>query len=166
MALSNIVKNQFDSGKIELIDGAGTVVEVHLDDGTFAASGLKAKLRETVAYQSRGTVHALRHTSRTFPTGSFNAMLAEFSESGTGTILDFIHGQGPYSGRTSTMPGDVQTFDVKFTMEGNSLGDSGDHTITLEDCELIWDVSEGDPNAVAFNWTCYGDVSGDIAITN
>lgn len=168
MALSNVVKNQFDSGTIVIEDGTGTPlsVTVRFDQADFSISGLKQVNRGTTAYQSRATVHSIRHTAREFPTGSFSAMVSEFSESGTGTVLDMIHGTGGHSARVSTTAssGDVITFDITFTMEGTDFGDSADHTFTLEDCEIAYDFAEGDPNTLSFSFTCYGAVTGDIAI--
>lgn len=164
MALSDIIKTQFDAGSIALADGTGTPLTATLrfDQADFSLSGVGPNLRNVNAYQSRATLHSLRQTDIAFPTGSFSCMLSEFSESGTGTFLDLILGQGAHSARVSTTSsiGDVMTFDLTFTMEGTDYGDSADHTIIMEDVHIVVDFSEGDPNTLTFNYTVYGDITG------
>lgn len=173
MALSNVVKTQYDAGVLKITDGTSGTALVHtlrFDQANFGASGLKPgdNNRATKVYQSRGVVRSIRKGERTFPSGSVSLMLTEFSETGTGTILDMLAGTSgtPYATRVSTTAtiGDVFTADLSFTMEGTTYGDAADHEIILEDCDFTVDIAEGDPNALTINYTCYGAVSGDISI--
>lgn len=168
MALSTVLKN-FTDGSITIKDGTGTPLSltVNFDQGDFSITGLKAKLRETVAYEARGRFKSLRHTTRTYPTFSFTAHAAEFSEDGTGTLADAILRQGTvWTAAVSTRgaSAEVYTLDVTLTVEGTSHGDSADGTFTLEDCELSVDFAEGDPNTFSVSGTVYGALTGDIAI--
>ncbi|MCB9681835.1 MAG: hypothetical protein H6733_10210 [Alphaproteobacteria bacterium] len=164
MALSGIVKTQFDAGALVIEDGtSGTALSVtaRFDQANFAVSGVMPSRRNATAYQSRAVLHSLRQTDLSFPTGSFSIMVSEFSEASAGTLVDMIEGTGAYAARISTTEakGDMMTFDVTFTQEGTTYGDSADGTITLEDCHLTFDFSEGDPNTITCNFTCYGTVT-------
>ena len=171
MALSGNIKTQFDGGTIVVADGTGTplTATARFDNADFSISGLRAALRETTAIQGRGKLRSLRKTSRVFPSGSFSLQLAEFSETTVGTLNDMILGTSgtPFAARVSTTAGigDVDTFDITFTMEGTDLDDAADHTLVLNDCEITSiDIAEGDPNTVTYSFTMYGDLGGDLAI--
>lgn len=169
MALSTVIKN-FTDGSLVIKDGTGTPLSltVQFENGDFALSGLKAKLRETVAYESRGRFKGLRHTTRTYPTGSFSAHFAEFSEDATGTLGDAILKQGTKwaaAVSTSGANAEVYTVDLIFMVEcSNHESGVTDATFTLEDCECSIDFSEGDPSTFSVSFTCYGALTGDIAI--
>ena len=168
MALSTVIKN-FTDGSLVIKDGTGTPLSltVQFENGDFALSGLKANLRETVAYESRGRFKGVRHTTRTYPTGSFSAHFAEFSEDATGTLGDALLKQGTKwaaAVSTSGANAEVYTLDLTFTVEGTAHGDAADATFTLEDCECVLDYSEGDPSTFSVSFTCYGALTGDIAI--
>ena len=173
MALSTVVKSSFTEGSIIVSDGTGTplTVTVQFDQGDFSISGLKDKLKDTTVYQSRGTVHSVRYTSRIFPSISFSCMVAEFSETSAGTVMDMITGKSgtPYAARVSTLgaTADVMTFDVKLTVEASSFeAGTSDLTLICEDVELSCDISEGDPDTCSISGTVYGNVTGDFDITN
>lgn len=95
MAASSVIKNQYGAGSIVISDGTGSPlsVTVDFDQGDFSISGLKDQLKDTTTYQSRGTLHSVRHTARTFPTISFTAMMSEFKDASSGTAIDMILGQ-------------------------------------------------------------------------
>lgn len=168
MARSSTVKNSND-GTLQVLDGtSGTPLEVSgmIDQGDFTASGLRTS--ETEAYEARGVTTSHRKTTRNYPSGSFTVQFKEFSESTVGTLLDLLYGTSgtPFASRVSTgrVPGDVIHFDLKLTVEGTDFGDAADHVLTFQDCELVPDFSEGSPNTLTVNWTCYGDVAGDLSI--
>lgn len=171
MAASNVIKNSFGAGSIILSDGTGTplTVTIDFDNADFSADGLMDTLKGVAVYQTRGSVHSIRHTEREFPTGSFSSMMSEFTDSSGGTALDFVTGKAPFAARISTLSGganaDVFCCDVKMTAEGTDLGDSSDHTITLEDCAVKVAYSTGDPSSFSFSFICYGAVSGDVTIS-
>lgn len=169
MALSTVIKN-FTDGSLTIADGTGTPLEitVQFENGDFSVSGLSPQLREVAAYESRGSFNTLRHTNRTYPSGSFTAKAAEFSEDSVGTLADAILQQGTvWAAALSTLGAnaDVYTVDLQFTVEGTDFGDAADGALTLEDCYCTIDFAEGDPNSFTVNFVVYGDISGDISIT-
>jgi len=173
MALSTVVKHSFTSGSVIVSDGTGTplTVTVQFDQADFSVSGLKDKLKDTTAYQSRGTLHSVRYTSRVFPTLSFSAMVSEFSETSSGTLIDMITGKSgtPYAARVSTLgaTADVMTFDVKLTIEASDFeAGTSDLSLICEDVELSFDFSEGDPDTISISGVVYGNVTGDLDITS
>tara|TARA_R110000823_G_scaffold180483_2_gene312780 strand:- start:36 stop:539 length:504 start_codon:yes stop_codon:yes gene_type:complete len=160
---SSVVKNQFGAGSVVISDGTGgtaLTTTVDFDNGDFSISGLKAEMKDTAVYQSRGVVHSVRHGARNFATFSFTGMMSEFSDSSGGSAIDMITGKAgtPFAARVSTLgaSADVMTFQILFTAEGTDHGDSADHTITMNDCELAFDFSEGDPDSFSFSGTIYG----------
>lgn len=157
------ILNQFDSGTITFKDGTAVTplsCTVLFDQGDFSISGLSNELADVSAYQSRRTLHSLRKGARTFPTGSFSAMMSEFSEADDGNVVDLITGKAatPFSARISTTAakGDVLTLDLVFVLDGE--------TSTLEDCHVMFDFAEGDPTTFSFSYTCYGAITGALAI--
>lgn len=167
MADSSVVKN-LNNGSIAVEDGTGSpiTVTVKFDNGDFSISGLKKKLQETVAYQSRGVLNSVRHTALTFPTFSFTCQMSEFTSATATNIADAILQNGAFAAGVSTLGtnADVYTLKVTITEEGTDFGDSADHTFALDDCELSIDYSEGDPNTFSISGTCYGAITGDLAV--
>lgn len=166
MALSNIIKNMRD-GTLIIADGtSGTPLQINVsfDNGDFSISGLKAKLAETTAYETRGQLRSLRHTTRVYPTGSFSCMMAEFSEATTGTVADAILKNGAFAAAVSTKgpDADVYCVSLSFIVDGTSHGES-DSTMTLNDCECSIDFSEGDPSSFTISYTVYGSITGGLA---
>jgi len=165
MALSSIVK-QLHDGSLGITDGTGTPLTcvVRFSQGDFSAAGFKHKLNAVNHYQSRGVIVSSRYTERETITGSFSALVTDFSEATAGTIQDLILGVGAYSARVSTLAGDVMAFDITYTIDGTALGDADDPTFTLTDCVISWDYGESDPDVVSFSFECIGAVTGDWAI--
>ena len=167
MATSSVVKNMAD-GTIVLKDGSGTPISctVRFDNADFSLDGLKAKLRETNAYQHRGVLSSVRHTTRTFPTFTFSCSMSNFTSAGADTVSDAILKNGAFASAVSTLGANADVFclDVQITEEGSSFGDSADHVFGLEDCELSLSYAEGDPNTFSISGTVYGAVTGDLAI--
>jgi len=171
VALSTVVKNMRD-GSLTIKDGTGTPlsITVQFDTGDFSITGLKAKLAETTAYETRGQLRTVRHTTRIYPTGSFTAYMAEFSENSVGTLADAILKNGTvWSAAISTDAGganaDVYLVDLEFTCEGTDYGDSSDHIFGMTKCECVIDFSENDPNSFSVAFTCYGALTGGLATT-
>jgi len=162
MAASTVIKHLYD-GLIALLDGTGTPVQltVPFSMGDLSIKGLAQTQREVIAYESRGVLNSVRHTKRTYPTGSFSYMIADYSDATNNTVIDFIRKAGSYNANTSTLgtASDVYTIDIKLTVEGTNFGDSSDHTITLEDCHCTIDIDEGEPNKGTISFTTYGAVS-------
>lgn len=162
MALSTVVKNNCD-GTITLSDGAGSpaTLAVGFDMGDLSIDGLKATQRETATYESRGVLKSVRHTSRTYPSGSFSFMLKDVSDASDQTLIDFCLFQGSYSSGVSTLgaSAECKTIKVLLTIEGTDHGDGNDHTISLDDCEVTMAIAEGDPSTVSISFVCYGAVA-------
>lgn len=165
MAFSDVVKTQFDAGSVQVADGTTPTAlsaTVRLDQGNFQLQGLMEDLREATVYETRGKMASVRKAGRTYPTLSFSALVAEFTEATTGTLLDLIMGWNNFSARVTTLGrGDVMTFDVTFTMEGTDYGDAADHVIVCKDVHISADFAEGDPNTLTFNGTVYGEITID-----
>lgn len=160
MPASTVIKHLYD-GVIALIDNTPVTLTVAFSVGDLTIKGLAQTLREVIAYESRGTLASVRHTKRTFPTGSFSYMLADYSDSTNNTVIDFIRKLASYSGNTSTLgtTSDVYTIDIRLTVEGTNFGDGSDHVILLEDCHCTIDLDEGEPNKGTISFTCYGAVT-------
>lgn len=159
--MSTFVKNLND-GTINLADGTGTPVtlDVPFSTGDLKISGLSETQQNVSRYETRGQLNTVRHTSRTYPTGSFSFQLAEFSDATVGTVADFVLKRNKYSGNASTLTsGDVYCIDITLTVEGTDHGDSADHSVTLTECDCTFEFAEGDPNAGTVNFTCNGSVN-------
>jgi hypothetical protein len=165
MALSSIVKTKHDAGVLTLIDATGTPItlDVRFDNGDLSIDGLRNGLRDTATFTSRGKTRSLRRTTPVYPTISFTAMVTDLSETGTGTLLDWITKKTgtPFASRVSTSAarGDVDTSHLKFTMEGTTYGDSADGIIQCKDVDFTLQLSEGEPNTFGITGTVYGDVT-------
>jgi len=161
---STIVKN-FRDGTIKIQDNTGTpiAITVAYEEGNFSISGLQQDLTEVAAYMDRGSLSNLRKTNQVFPTFTFSAYMTHFTSGGSGaiSILEFIKQQDGGSSLTSqsASKGDVMTFEVQIKVEGTDFGDTSDHQITLQECVLSVDYSEGDPSSFSVSGTCYGAVS-------
>lgn len=169
MAASTFIKNNMD-GSLILKDGTGTPITltVPYEQGNFSISGLQKVLNNVVAYESRGRLLTVRHTTRVYPTFSFAAYMAQFTAGASAaTLIDvFLKTTSTtFAAAISTLgsTADVYTLDLAFTVEGTDFGDSADPTFTLEDCYCTFDFAEGDPNAFTVNGTVYGAITGDIA---
>ena len=154
-------------GSLVINDGTGVPISitVQFDTGDFAISGLKAKLAETNPYETRGLLRTVRHTTRSYPTGSFSCMMADLSEATVGTVADAILKNGAFSAAVSTLGANagVYTLQLVFTCEGTDHGDASDATFTMNDCECSIDFSEGDPDQFSISFTVYGSIAGDLA---
>ena len=169
MALSTVLKNMRD-GSLTLSDGTGVplTLPISFDTGDFSITGLKAKLAETTAYETRGLLRTVRHTTRVYPTGSFTCYMAEFSENTIGTVADAILKNGTiWAAAISTLgaDADVYALDLSFQCEGTNYGDGSDHVFGMTKCELAVDFSENDPNSFSISFTCYGELTGGLATT-
>lgn len=167
MALSTVVKS-FQDGSLVIEDGTGTPlsITVQFEMGDFSLSGLSANQQEVSAYESRGKFKTLRHTTRTYPTVSFSAMAAEFSEDSTGTLADALLKNGTvWSAAVSTLgTGLPYTVKMTFNVEGTDFGDAADGQIVLDDVYATIDFAEGDPNSFSVSGTVYGAITGDLAV--
>ena len=162
MAASTVVKN-FTDGTIKIEDGTGSPLSYTcaFDEGNLSISGLAQQLNEVATYESRGTLKSVRHTARTYPSGSFSVMLTDVTDGSDATLIDILTKSGAYAAGLSTLgsTADVYTVKVTPTVEGTDHGDSADHTFVMDDCHCLIDLAEGDPNTVTVNFTVYGSVT-------
>lgn len=160
--MSQIVKHQFD-GSITLKDGTGTPVTltVQFSNGDFTVDGMQESDRAPIPYETRGALVSLRKGARSYPTGSFSAMMTAFTDATHKTLYDWVHRRGQYTAlvSTTTAKGDLFTSDIVLTVEGTDVGDSVDHVFTLEDCHISMGMSEGEPNTFSLSFTVYGAIS-------
>jgi hypothetical protein len=161
MAASTVIKNLND-GSVTVEDGTGSPVSlsVPFTVGDVSIDGLGPQQNEVTAYETRGSLNTVRHTTRTYPTVSFSAQLADYSDGTDGTLVDFCLFQASYSANVSTLGAnaDVKTIKLTLTVEGTDHGDSADHTIVMDDVYVTVAVAEGDPNTVTISGTIYGSV--------
>ena len=147
---------------------AASLVVKHLYDGAISASdGTGAPVTLSIPFtmgdQSRGVLTAVRKAARTYPSGSFSFQVADYSDAIDQTAIDYFLKSNSYSANISTLAAgadaDVYTVDLVLTVGGTAVGDTADHTVTLTDCDVTLDVSEGEPNSASISFTCYGAVT-------
>ena len=158
MAASVIIKHLHD-GSLTVKDGTGTPVSltVPFSVGDFTLTGVQEQQNAVIAYETRGDLHVVRHTTRTYPTGSFSVMLADYSDATNQTLRDFLLRQNAYSANIGTLtPDEVYAVDLVWTVEGTDLGDPADHVATMTDCVCTLDFAEGEPNTLSVSFTMYG----------
>ena len=134
-----------------------------LDQGDFSVSGLADRLREIAAYETRGTLRGVALTTRTYPSLSFTALISEWTNAGSGTIMDMITGAGEYAARIGTLGADHPVIcldlEFKFTDYGAAV-----HDLKFNDVSLTFDFSEGDPDSISLSGTVYGEIDGDLSM--
>lgn len=166
MALSTTVKN-FCDGTLTIADGAALTFAIPYSNGDFAFDGLSDKWAEVSAYETRGTFNNLRHTTRTYPTGSFSVKMTEFTNVTTGVLTDALAKNGAWNAATGTLgTGLPYTVNLTFAVEGNDFGDGADHSVVFTKCRCTFGFAEGDPNTINVSFTCYGTVTGDLVPTS
>jgi hypothetical protein len=159
---NSIVKN-FRDGQIILKDGTGTpiLVIIEFESGDFSISGLSANANtEVTTYLDRGSLGSVRLTSQSFPTWSFTCHMVEFSDAVTKTVWDAVNKTGTFAAAVSTITNsDVYGLDCVINIEGTTLGEATDHTLTLVGNRITLDFAEGDPNSFTINGTMYGSMT-------
>jgi hypothetical protein len=159
---NSIVKN-FRDGQIILKDGTGTPIAVTIafESGDFSISGLSANANtEVTTYLDRGSLGSVRLTSQTFPTWSFTCHMVEFSDGTDKTVWDAVNKTGTFAAAVSTITNsDVYGLDCVINIEGTTLGEATDHTLTLVGNRITLDFAEGDPNSFTINGTMYGSMT-------
>lgn len=170
MAAPGTFAANFSHGTVTVSDGTPTTPlskVLDTENGNLSLAGLANVLRAVKKYERRGKLHAVALGERTYPTGTFSAMLAEWSNSGAneGTLLDLILGTAgtDYASRIGTLGSShpVVCFDIefKFTDHGGS-----DHAFTCHDVHFTSDFAEGDPDTLTFSFEVLGEISGDLSM--
>jgi hypothetical protein len=169
---SRILKTAFD-GTVSFIDATGTplTLAIPFENGDFSASGLHPSGRAAVPIKCRGKVISVRNGESQEITGSFSCRMSEFTAgSSKANAFDAIFKKSGTSWASAVSVfasgSERMMVDIKMTIEGTDIGDSGDHTITFKKCDVTFDFSESnDGDTVAINYTCYGGTSGDQTVT-
>jgi hypothetical protein len=168
---SRALKTAYD-GVVSFIDATGTplTLAIPFENGDFGASGLHPSGRAAVPIKCRGKVVSVRNGESQEITGSFSCKMSEFTAgSAKANAFDAIwkkSGTAWASAVSVFATGSERMMvDIKLTIEGTDIGDSGDHTITFKKCDVTFDFAEsGDGDTVTINYTCYGGTSGDQAV--
>tara|TARA_R100001244_G_scaffold53803_3_gene46670 strand:- start:869 stop:1363 length:495 start_codon:yes stop_codon:yes gene_type:complete len=162
MAHSTVVKN-FRDGTILIQDATGTplAATVQYEAGDFSISGLTSTQKEVTTYLDRGDLGSVRHTTQTFPSGSFTLHFTDLTDGSYATVYDLVNKKGSAAAAVSTLGANADVYAVKITatIEGTDHGDDSDHVIVLDDCVASVDFSEGDPSSLSISFTCYGTIA-------
>lgn len=148
-----------NGGVIILEDGSDPTktLEIDADQADFTGSGFGEADTNTTheKIHSRGRLRAIIPTDPVYPTGSFSLILAAFTGSGGGEVIDFIRRKGAYATNKSTLgDGKPYTINIVYKFVGN---DDAEHTWTFKDCLVTLDTfSEGRPSTVSFSFECLG----------
>jgi hypothetical protein len=161
MALSTIIKTGAD-GSILLSDGTGTplTLAVRFSNADINVGGLTNSLREVTTIQARMKTVGLRKGAPVYPTIAFSCYLSDLGEATSGTIFNWEGKTAPYASRVKTHSiGDLDTYDVKLTIEGTDHGDAADQSINCKDVHGTWTFTEEEGgNKAAFSGVIYGNV--------
>jgi len=169
MAVGTVTTNLCD-GALVLSDGTGPpvtlTVPVSVGDTTFdglkALSGVTGQTNEVAAYEARGRLDSVRHTSRIYHAVSFSVHLRDLTSASVGNVLDFVRKLNAYSANLSTLAAganaDVYCIDAILTIDTSALGGT-DSVATITDGHYTASVAEGDPNTISFSGISYGTVT-------
>jgi len=159
MPVSQAVKVRRD-GIIKLTDAAPISLVVTYEDGNFSANTLGPD-EDRVVIRDRGSIVGLRKGDDQVGTLSFSVHFREFSNSGSGVLLDWINGTQAGSALASTGGAGFEQFLCTVTMEieGTDLGDNADGSAIFAKVLLTADFSEGDPDVLNVQGEVYGGVT-------
>lgn len=169
MAKSTYVKTMM-MGALSAIDATAVTplsYTATFDNGDFSIDGLVEGLREIVAAERKGNLCGLSYGARIYPTFSFTAKVAQFTDSLSGTLTDFIMrtSGSEYAAAVSTSgTGRPYTTTWTYTIAAAAeFGDDADHTFTLEDVRITANFAEGETDTISVSGIVYGAITGDIA---
>ena len=160
MAESTVAKTLRD-GTLVVNDGTPVTpltYTVSFENGDFSGTFPKA---DRVVIRDRHAVAGLRKGADPIPTFSFSVHMREFTDGSATTLVDVIEKTGNWAAAktTSTAAFEQVLYDVVLTIAGISHDDTADHVLTLSDCHLQWDFSEGDPDSITVSGEVYGTVA-------
>lgn len=146
------------NGKLELINGTGTVYECITDDGDFKAGGLGRRFNARVPVSRRGRHMGSGYGERRYPQLTFTEkILQQTAASAPGSIRDFITGTGPYAAEVGVNgAGFPYTINVRHTAEVSNYGGVDDVNVWNDVDFNAYDFAEGEPNTNSLT----GDVQG------
>lgn len=153
MAVGDIIGNFCDGSLTATDDKSGSPNSATAERmvGDLKIEGLIPGGRVVSAYQGQGALRGLRLGERAFPTLTFTAHLAELMPA----FSALVHGKTAGFVSVAADIGDAIAVDLAWT----ATYGASTRAATFEDCVLTkWDVSEGDPNTLSMQFTCYGPV--------
>ena len=153
---SAIVKTVYD-GKVLVTNGTTISYELPCSVG-MDISGLRESQREVLRFETRGVLRSIRKGKRVYASGSVEIYATGLSHATKTSAFAILLKQAPNSAdvSTGTSYGDVFTQTVKLNIEGLSLGDDADHSITLPYCDFEIGFKEGEPDTLTGAFTCSG----------
>ena len=165
MALDSFVKSDLE-GSIVLTDGAANTMTLMFDQGDLTISNLKQTLNESLQYERRGRFKSAGLGARIYPSGTFSAMVHQFTDATADVLSDFVLKRGKFSSNQSTYGATHPVYAINITLnvEGSSYG-GVDSSVTLNDCSVQIDsLTEGRPSTFSISFTSTGAVTGDLAV--
>ena len=156
MALNTGVNN-FTDGSIVLKDATGTPITVtaQYSNGDFAAAGFQNGQREITHYEARGVITSIRKTTVKLISGSFTCQMTGLTNA-TAFAADAVMKTGAFAAGVSTISANAEVWAVTIVWSEATVNGGTAATMTLTNCVVTMDVSEGDPNSLSFSFTCYG----------
>lgn len=152
--------NNFTDGSVALKDATGTPITVtaQYSNGDFGASGLQNGQREITHYEARGVITSVRKTTVKLVSGSFSCQMTGLTNA-TAFAADAVMKTGAFSAGVSTLGSSAEVWAVTIVWSEAAVNGGTVSTMTLTNCVVTLDVSEGDPNTLSFSYTCYGTVT-------
>lgn len=155
-------KSRLD-GKIEIINGTPTTVEVAVEEGNLALSGLNAGQRNVVVVEDRGSFATLINGAQKYPTFSLTVYMRDLVDGAYNTLFGICTRTGAFAaaaGTLGTATAIPYTVDLRWTVEGTDHGDGSDHVALFEDCRIDdVNLQEGEINTITISGTCYGAIT-------
>lgn len=149
------------NGTITMTAGSLAAYTVSVEQGNLSMSGLTAAQKEKIVVEDRGVFSTLIHGKQKYVNVSFTAYLRDLVDATDTTLVGIALQKGAYAAAVSSLGANrPYTTDFLWTMDGTSLGDAANHTVTLED--VSWDdvnFAEGDINTVTMTGIAYGTVT-------
>lgn len=162
MALDDFVKSDIE-GQITLENGSGDILIADFDNGDIAISSIKPVLNETEKYERRGRLKSVGVGARIYPSLTFSAMIAQFSDAVADVITDFIFFQGKFLGKQSTLGPSHPEKAIKVTYDIDGVSFGGENSqVVCNDCVPRGDFAEARPSAMSFSMEVLGAITGDI----
>ena len=154
---SNIAKTKRD-GQIDIISGNPTTYEANFAVGDFSFEFAKAEL---ITIYDRATIVGARKGNDPLINGTFSVHLRSLYDAANDSLPELI-ATGTLSGVAQTSTGgtgyEPKLYTVRYTIDATALGDGKTYVATFNKCQLLMNITEGDPDVLAVTFTCLGGV--------